>query len=174
MGEEGPVVLAKQIYGHPGYLGRLGGALEKKKEELRKARTISEHYESLLLKYPPKEDKEKIKKIETVFPYKLWEKGLTGYGAEEKETVISIPITGVGRDVFAILDELAQQPLLKSETKIQQTSQFLRSNLDHIVGLAACSIITTIAVALLPFPANIVLLISGLLVIASGIISISR
>ena len=108
MREESSVVLNRSI-GEPRleitYLATVEEELQKTKEELEKERTIRKHYEYLLLKYPPKEEKE-FKKIETVFPYKLWEKGITGYGAEEEEIGIKVPIA---RDVFAIFDELKQR-----------------------------------------------------------------
>ena len=128
MGEEGSVVLDKPIYEHPEYLEILEGELEKTKEELEKERTIRKHYESLLLKYPLKEEKKESKKLENVFPYVLWEKGLTEYGAEE-EIGIKVPIA---RDVFAILNELAQRkntplPLfeLKPSTLQELSPQYL-------------------------------------------------
>lgn len=125
MGEEGSVVLDKPIYEHPEYLEILEEELEKTKEELEKERTIRKHYESLLLKYPLKEEEKKSKKLENVFPYVLWEKGLTEYGAEE-EIGIKVPIA---RDVFAILNELAQRKNTPLPTFKSKTSQL--QHLSH-------------------------------------------
>lgn len=129
MGEEGSIILDRLISEHPEYSERLEEELERTKEkyeitkeELKKERTIRKYYESLLLKYPPKEEKEEFKKIEAVFPYELWEKGLTGYSAEEEERGILKPIARVDRDMFASYPRLAQQPTVESKKGIFESN----------------------------------------------------
>ena len=131
MGEESSVALNRSI-DEPRleitYLAAVEEDLQKTKKELERERTIREHYESVLLKYPVKEEKGEFKKVENVFPYELWGKGFTRYGAEEKKMGIVVPIAGVDRDIYSLLlsallhdREHAQWPQeLEPETSLLQ------------------------------------------------------
>jgi len=114
------------------YLEEVEEELQKTKKELERERTIREHYESVLLKYPVKEEKEEFKRVENVFPYVLWGEGFTRYGAGEKGMMIHMPIADIGRDVFAFPDVFAVPKLLsrqrvESEIESSASSQKLSS-----------------------------------------------
>jgi len=153
------------------YLEAVEEELQKTKKELERERTIREHYESVLLKYPVKEEKEEFKII--IFP-ELWKREFIKYRAEEKEEIKTQ--TKVGGAGVTLLDKMAQLLKLKIAkiSGMPQTLDFLRSNLDHVMGLAACFIVTSIAALYLPYPANVALLFGGMFVIASGVITVYK
>ncbi len=146
----------RPISEHAEYSERLEEKLERTKEkyeltkeELKKERTIRGYYESLLLKYPPKEEKEEFKKIEAVFPYESWEKGVTRYGAEEEERGILKPIARVDRGMFASSDFFAihgvlQRQNVKSKVKSSTSLQPIFSTTLKSQSLTATASVTTI------------------------------
>nr|QNO52185.1 hypothetical protein LFOEMHHC_00011 [Methanosarcinales archaeon ANME-1 ERB6] len=152
MREESSVVLNRSI-GEPRleitYLAAVEEELQKTKKKLERERTIREYYESVLLKYPVKEEKGEFKKIETVFPYELWEKGLTGYGAEEEEMEILKPIARVDRGMFASSDffaipEVLQRQNVESKVKLSTSLQTIFSTTLKSQSLTATASVTTI------------------------------
>ena len=174
MGEEGSIILDRPISEHTEYPERLEEELERTKEkyeitkeELKKERTIREYYESLLLKYPPKEEKEDFKKIEAVSPYELWEKGLTGYGAEE-EIGIKVPIA---RDVFAILNELAQRKNTPLPTFKSKTSQLQELSHQYIL-VDRCTKFVFAPIAALSFALGLAFYLYANVGMAVGLIGI--
>ena len=152
MREESSVVLNRSI-GEPRleitYLAAVEEELQKTKKKLERERTIREYYESVLLKYPVKEEKGEFKKIETVFPYELWEKGLTGYGAEEEEMEILKPIARVDRGMFASSDffaipDVLQRQNVESKVKLSTSLQTIFSTTLKSQSLTATASVTTI------------------------------
>lgn len=152
--EEDSTVCERSIYEHPEYLGRLSERIEsvaKRVEEMEERlkwykgakEKTKEKNESLLPKYPLKEEKKEIIKIETVLPLELWEKRLTGYGAEEKERRIIMPIAEVGRDVFAF-SEVLQHQKIKSKVKSSISLQNIISTTLKSQSLTATASVTTI------------------------------
>ena len=152
MREESSVVLNRSI-GEPRleitYLAAVEEELQKTKKKLERERTIREYYESVLLKYPVKEEKGEFKKIETVFPYELWEKGLTGYGAEEEEMEILKPIARVDRGMFAssyffAIPKVLQRQNVESKVKLSTSLQTIFSTTLKSQSLTATASVTTI------------------------------
>lgn len=131
------------------YLEEVEEELQKTKKELERERTIREHYESVLLKYPVKEEKEGFKRVENVFPYVLWGEGFTRYGAGEKGMMIHMPIADIGRDVFAFPDvfaipEVLQHQTVKSKVKSSTSLQTIFSTTLKSQSLTATASVATI------------------------------
>ena len=107
----------------------------RKREKVEKERDV---FKELALEWARKyvkaeieleEIKEKYEK-EITFPSGLLERGLVGYGVEEKEKVMDT-ITGVGRDMFASYYGLAQQPTI-AESKKEFFENILQSLDDKL------------------------------------------
>ena len=152
MGEESSVALNRSI-DEPRleitYLAAVEEDLQKTKKELERERTIREHYESVLLKYPVKEEQGGFKKVENVFPYELWGKGFARYGAEEKERGIVVPIAGVDKDIFAssyffAIPKVLQRQNVESKVKLSTSLQTIFSTTLKSQSLTATASVTTI------------------------------
>jgi len=101
----------------------------KTKEKLEKEKTIR-NYESLLPKYPPKEEKKEFKKTENVLPYELWKGGFTDYGADEEEIENLKLVERKNREIFEVYPWLALQPT--TEPKKENFERALQSLEDKL------------------------------------------